>query len=187
MANSKRRCKHCREYVADWVKLPVGTFCSTEHAIEWANAAARKASKKEYKARTNELKRDMLANDRSHWMKKAQIAFNAYIRARDAGKPCISCDRADDGLHQRHASHYRSVGACSSLRFDEANVHASCSICNNHLSGNIVGYRPRLIQKIGISEVERIESAPKTKRWDVGTLKQIESIYTKMLKLLHNS
>lgn len=88
---------------------------------------------------------------------KAQAAFNAWIRLRDQGLPCISCGHPDDGSRQRHASHYRPRGPNPALRFDESNVHASCSICNNHKSGNLTPYRIELIRRIGLAEVERLE------------------------------
>lgn len=182
MSNSKRKCKHCREYVTDWVKLPAGTFCSTEHAIEWANSAARKASKKEYKARTNELKRYMLANDRSHWMKKAQIAFNAYIRARDAGKPCISSGRPLVGKFD--AGHYRSVGAHPELRFCELNCHGQSVADNQHKSGNLVEYRINLISRIGLDAVEWLEGPHEPKKYTIDDLKEIEKEYREKLKKL---
>ena len=97
------------------------------------------------------------AKTRGQHLKELQAAFNAFIRARDAGLPCISCDRPATWNGQWHASHYRSVGSTPSLRFNPLNVHRSCSICNAWLSGNIGGYRPRLIAKIGLEQVEWLE------------------------------
>lgn len=89
-----------------------------------------------------------------YFTQKAQQAFNQYIRTRDADSPCISCGRHHTG--QYHAGHYLTTGAHPELRFDEDNCHKQCSVCNNHLSGNIENYTPKLIEKIGIERFERL-------------------------------
>ena len=54
-------------------------------------------------------------------IREAQVAFNAWVRARDFTQPCISCDAPPpdlSGLHAgRDAGHYRSTGSASHLRF----------------------------------------------------------------------
>ena len=196
MANSQRKCKQCGEYkpAGDGVKSPAGWFCCHAHAVDFAiaksQAAAKRKASASRKAQDADRKMEKAANRKrkmdvkpiSYWMKRAQAAFNAWIRARDAGKPCISCGHPDDGSRQRHASHFRSVGACSSLRFDERNVHASCSICNNWLSGNIGSYKVELIKRIGAEQVEAIESAPKLKKWKKEELLSIEAEYKARLR-----
>ena len=198
MAVSKRKCKQCGEYreAAAGVKVPSGWFCSNDHAVAFAMDSAKKkrdraiakqrseivkkekAERQEHKQRVSDVK------PLSYWMKRAQAAFNAWIRERDSGKPCVSCGHPDDGSRQRHASHYRSVGACSFLRFNELNVNASCSICNNWLSGNIGNYRVELINRIGIERVEWLECQPKTKRWTREELQDVERIYKERLRAL---
>lgn len=186
MANSQRKCKQCGEYkpASDGVKTPAGFFCCHAHAVEFALAKCAAKREKDYAARKRKAHaaRKMEVKPLSYWMKRAQAAFNAWIRARDAGKPCISCGHPDDGSRQRHASHFRSVGACSSLRFDERNVNASCSICNNWLSGNIGRYKVELIRRIGVEHVESIESAPKLRKWTKEELLGIESEYKARLR-----
>jgi len=106
---------------------------------------------------------------------KAQKVFNAYIRKRDEGLPCISC-----GANQtQHAGHYFSAGHFSKLRFDERNVHGQCLRCNYFLHGNTMYYRKGLIDRIGLSEVEKLESeATKVShKWDRFTLIDIIEKY----------
>lgn len=136
-------------------------------------AAKREASKK---------KAEFYDNDRSHQLKLTQSAFNAWIRFRDSGKPCVSCDKPDSGAHQRHASHFRSVGACAELRFNSLNVNTSCSVCNNHLSGNIAGYRPRLIDKIGIELVGWLEGPHEPNKYTCDQLREIRAYYAKLTR-----
>lgn len=89
------------------------------------------------------------------WLNDLQNVFNAYIRKRDEGLPCISCGKFAENYD---ASHYWSVGGYSGLRFDEMNVHKSCTLCNQHLHGNLAEYAPRLIEKIGQAEFDRLKS-----------------------------
>lgn len=201
MSNSKRKCKECGEYfpAGEMVKVPAGMFCCIEHASEWAVKARQKAQDKikrnnayDDKAKRNEMReRDLerlkSVQNISFFHKKAQAAFNAFIRERDKGKPCISCGKPDNGQHQRHASHYRSVGACSSLRYDERNVHAACVTCNNYLSGNLANYRVAMVEKFGSDLVEWIESQPKSFKWTREMLEDIEKQYKLKLKQIKQS
>ncbi len=180
MANSKRKCKHCGEYVNDWVRLPVGTFCTLDHAMEWQAKKRKQDANKAYNKRTNELKRQSRDNDRSYWTKQAQAAFNAFIRQRDKGRPCISCGKPDDG--KRDAGHYRSVGACPELRFEPLNCHAQCVPCNQHRSGNLIEYRIGLVAKVGLESVELLEGPHGAKKYTVQDLKQIVKTYKELIK-----
>ena len=118
-----------------------------------ARKAVEKADKKETKRKLDAMQ------TRPQLLKKAQTAFNAYIRARDKGKPCISCDKPlDGGANTFDAGHYRSVGSAPHMRFVEDNCHGQCKHCNNYLAGNHVEYRKRLVERIGLQAVEIIES-----------------------------
>ena len=78
-------------------------------------------------------------------LNKAQYWFNRYIRLRDYGKPCISCD----STRVAHASHFYPVGQYPSLRFNEMNAHGSCVYCNTYLYGNLHEYRKKIPYRIG--------------------------------------
>ena len=129
-------------------------------AIAYSKRKAEEKRKKLEKADRLEASRRMRERkeklkSRSDWLKDLQRVFNEFIRLRDADLPCISCGRYHNG--QYHAGHYRSVGACPELRFNEDNVHKQCSACNSYLSGNILEYRLGLIEKIGLERVEFLE------------------------------
>jgi len=140
----------------------------------------RKADEAGMKKRRNELKKKVRDEDRSYWLKKAQQSFNAYIRHRDSELPCISCQRHHQG--QYHAGHYRTVGGNPELRFYESNCHKQCSVCNNHLSGNITDYRINLVKKIGIEKVEWIEGPHSPKKYTIDELKAIDKKYRELVK-----
>jgi len=143
---------------------------------ECAVPFARELEAKQNKLRLKKFKQ----NDKSELMKTAQREFNKYIRLRDKDKPCISCSHTGD--RQRHASHYRPVGRNSKHRFNEMNVHSACSICNAHLSGNLIPYREAMIKMYGIKMVEELESDNEPHRYTVGELKDIINKYRKKIK-----
>lgn len=184
MANSKRRCKECGKYelLALCKRHANGWFCSEVCAGVWQINKQRQDREKSYKARTAEKKRQMRDDDRSYWMKKAQSAFNAYIRARDADKPCVSCLRHHQG--QYHAGHYRTTAAAPELRFSELNCHKQCAPCNNHKSGNITEYRIELVRRIGQEAVDWLEGPHEPKKYTVDDLKTIEKEYKEKLRTL---
>lgn len=84
---------------------------------------------------------------------KAGKKFRAFIRKRDEGQPCISCGSCNTS----DASHFYSAGHYPNLEFNEDNCHAACRKCNFFLSGNLNEYRKRLIEKIGLQRVERLD------------------------------
>lgn len=187
----KKKCKICQGLFQPTRSIqPCCNFnCelayATEHAKKKADNRELQEKKKERAAKSevSKKKAEFYDNDRSHQLKLTQATFNAWIRFRDSGKPCVSCDKPDSGTHQRHASHFRSVGACAELRFNSLNVHSSCSVCNNHLSGNIAGYRPRIIDKIGAELVEWLEGPHEPKKYTCDQLREIRAYYAKLTRL----
>ncbi|WP_445570673.1 recombination protein NinG [Pseudomonas sp. E102] len=112
---------------------------------------------------------------RSQHMKEAQVAFNAWVRLRDAGLPCVSCGRHHNG--QWHAGHYRTVGGSPELRFEPLNVWRQCAPCNNHQSGNIVNYRIELVKRIGEEKVAWLEGPHQPRKYTIEELKTIKAKY----------
>ena len=167
--------KKCRVCQAEYTPARMGQkVCSPGCAIQ----DVQKTKRREYRKETRALKEQV--KNRSQWMKEAQQAFNAYIRARDAHLPCISCERHHQG--QYHAGHYRSAGGNPELRFEELNTHKQCMPCNSHLSGNLINYRINLIKKIGLGAVEWLEGPHEPKKYTIENLKEIRDKYRKMEK-----
>jgi hypothetical protein len=148
--------------------------CAAEHARKLSAQKAARAKRDDRKSLRQALEK---AKTRGTHLKELQAAFNAFIRARDANEPCISCDRPATWDGQWHASHYRSVGSTPELRFNEFNVHRSCSICNNFLSGNIGSYRPRLIAKIGLERVEWLEGNHPPQKLTLAEIQELKAHY----------
>lgn len=126
--------------------------CAQTYAVTQRAQKDARANRAERKSLRLALEK---AKTRGTHLRELQSAFNAWVRARDAGRSCISCGRHHQG--QWHAGHYRSVGSEPALRYEPDNVHLQCAPCNVHLSGNLIPYRINLIKKIGLARVEWLE------------------------------
>lgn len=136
----------------------------------------RAIARQELKARREKLK------TKSDWNREAQTAVNKYIFWRDYGQPCIACGRAlNYGVRGGavDASHYRSRGSASHLRFNLFNIHAGCVQCNRDLSGNIIPYRINLIEKVGAERVTQLEHNNEPRKFDIDYLKRVKQIFTR--------
>ena len=147
--------------------------CSWECSLEYNKILKQKKVRKE--------KKEFKENDIAVLKRLAQTLVNKWIRVRDNALPCISCGFNGDS-RQWHASHYMPMGNNSAIRFNEENIHKACSICNNHLSGNLVPYRFALINKIGIDRVEWLEQQKQPKKWSLEELKEIIKTYKEKIK-----
>ena len=119
---------------------------------------------------------------RAAYMKETQSAFNAWVRARDADQPCISCGRHHQGKYD--AGHYRSVGSNPALRFEPLNCHKQCVPCNQHKSGNAIEYRIGLVARIGAEAVAWLEGRHEAKHYSIDDLKAIKAEYQQKLREL---
>lgn len=152
-------------------------------------AAQRRRTEEKAGRQRRKAKRESFKT-KAQWDKEAQSAFNRYIRIRDEGKECVSCGNPLIGKSNYltgsaiDASHYRSRGAASHLKFNVFNVHSACTRCNRQLSGNAVEYRIRLIERIGQERVERLESDNDPRRFDIPYLQRIKSIFTRKARAL---
>jgi hypothetical protein len=175
-ANPEGTCRSCQQ---SFIRLrPMQAVCSFKCATRTVKADKRKEAE-DTRARRVALK------SRRDWLNEAQKAFNAWVRARDAALPCVSCGRHHEG--QYHAGHYLTVGARPELRFTPANCHKQCSACNTHLHGNLVLYRVELVKRIGLAAVEALEGPHPPAKWSADELKTIRDAYRLLAKQLTES
>lgn len=181
----QKTCRECRcKFVPTRAIQPVCADYSC--MVAYANKAAEKSAIARKKRESRQHKEKLEAiKPKSEYLKDAQRFFNQYIRARDEALPCISCGRHHQG--QYHAGHYRTVGSAPHLRFSELNVHKQCAPCNNHLSGNIINYRQRLIEKIGMAAVLGLEGENIPKHYSIDDIKAIKVKYKQITKELKES
>jgi hypothetical protein len=132
-----------------------------ECAVKFAKYERQKAAEETRSKRQRDTYGDI---------KIAQNWCNKYIRLRDKGLPCISCDISDYDLRvsklQWAAGHYMAIGAAPQLRFNEDNIHKQCNRnCNRGKHGNLIEYRKRLIIRIGLERVEALENDDTRANW----------------------
>lgn len=172
---ARRKCKVCNEwFVPQYNDIRIRWCCPEHGAIlameQRAKDKAKEAAKRikeekeaEKAGRKRRQERRQAVKPLSYFRNQAQQAFNEFIRYRDRHLPCISCGRHHDG--QYHAGHYRTTGANPELRFNEDNCHKQCAPCNNHLSGNLMAYRPALIAKIGQERFDVLMGPHEMPKW----------------------
>ena len=112
--------------------------------------------------------------------KKAQRYFNAFIRARDKGKLCVSCDKPL--ANKFDAGHYFS-STHKNTTFNEKNVHGQCVRCNRDLHGNLLNYQIGIEKRIGGDELIKLhEEAHKIRKYTREELNEIIEIYKQKKK-----
>lgn len=175
------RCKHCNNKFEQYQflnKFCKDIDCQVQKSLFLVDKMRKQKIKdinKDVKERKEKLKTT------SDYLKEVQVIFNKWIRLRDAGDVCISCQKT---AKKENAGHYRSVGSCPNLRFEPLNVHLQCEYCNTYQHGNLIPYRQNLIKKIGISSVEWLESHHEPKHYSKSDLIELKQKYRKLIKEL---
>lgn len=169
------RCKNCKDKFEPirWNHK----YCLKDECIKAFVAEVKEKAWKETKTR---MKNDLKTTQ--DWLKEAQTIFNKYIRLRDMGLLCISCNTIPK---KKNAGHYFSSGGHSNVRFDEDNVHLQCEHCNTFLSGNLLNYQIGIEKRIGAEKLIELQGkAHLEKRWTVDELKEIIKKYKKKVRQL---
>lgn len=168
------RCKHCKNKFT-----PIRFNMKYCIETECLKAFSEEINQKTWKETKTRMKNDLKTTQ--DWLKEAQTIFNKFVRLRDQGLNCISCNKPP---LKKNAGHYFSSGGHSNVRFDEDNVHLQCEHCNTFLSGNLLNYQIEIQKKIGAEKLlELQERAHVIKKWSVDELKEIISNYKKKIKL----
>jgi hypothetical protein len=169
------RCKNCKDKFE-----PIRfnhKFCLKDECIK---AFVEEVKVKQWKETKTRMKNDLKTTQ--DWLKEAQAIFNKYIRLRDMGLLCISCNTVPK---KKNAGHYFSSGGHSNVRFDEDNVHLQCEHCNTFLSGNLLNYQIGIEKRIGAEKLIELQSkAHLEKRWSVDELKEIIKDYKTKVRQL---
>ena len=157
----------CQVCDAEFDKSRMGqVVCGVKCAqrLPVVNRKAEKAAAKKTRAQLAALK------PRKQWLAEAQVAFNAWVRARDVWMGCISCGTMAGKVN---AGHYLSVGARPELRFEPLNVNRQCERCNTYLHGNLIAYRHALLRRIGAERVDWLEGPHEAKKHSIDELRQM--------------
>jgi hypothetical protein len=170
------RCKNCRNKFE-----PIRfnqKFCLEPECVRvWVESEKAKVWKKTKAKMKNDLETIQ------ELIKATQIIFNKYIRLRDKGQVCISCQKK---LKEGNvdAGHMWSAGGHSNLRFNEFNVNAQCSRpCNKDKAGDINNYRLGFVERYGIEKLNEIDSLAKIERkFSKEELKELMQVYKNKIK-----
>ena len=164
------RCKHCKNKF-----IPIRFNMKYCIETECLRAFSEEIKQKTWKETKTRMKTELKTTQ--DWLKEAQTIFNKYIRERDNGQLCISCNTIPK---KKNAGHYFSSGGHSNVRFDEDNVHLQCEHCNTFLSGNLLNYQIGIEKRIGAERLIELQGkAHKEKKWSVEELKEIIKKYQK--------
>jgi hypothetical protein len=181
-----RVCKVCKE---SYEKQRMGQrVCGPKCAVDLARIDREKKEADERRdSRAADRKRKEEMMSRPEWVEAAQKAFNAYIRARDADKPCICCGKPFEPQKfggSMDAGHYLSRGAAPHLRFDERNCHGQRKNCNRPGGTTREAFRAGMIARIGLEAVEALEADQTPRKYSIAELKEIKATYKRKLKEL---
>lgn len=142
-APKQKKCKVCcSSYTPIDGRLQRVCFDPT-CAVEYVRRQKAKSLKREKREGRERLK--TLTN----LCAEAQPDVNRYVRIRDHGKGCISCDSPtiDD------AGHFFPIGSkwrVNRIRFDTRLIHGQCRQCNSYTGGgNIHGYIAGIRKRYG--------------------------------------
>lgn len=170
-----KKCKYCKEQY-----FPKTTLQKCCYNYECIKQAVKDAELKTWNKKKTKLKKDLMTA--SDWLKIAQQTFNKFIRERDKGQMCISCEQKPKKIN---AGHYFSAGGHSNVRFNEDNVHLQCEKCNQFLSGNLLNYQIGIEKRIGGERLLQLhELAHVIKKWTIEELQEINTVYKEKLKEL---
>lgn len=172
------------------IKVPVGNFCGQDCINDFLKDCTEKENKKNLnkaygKGSGRKKGKTQAQCDKDLKTRKnaAKDACHAYIRERDKNDLCICCNKPLGKDY--HAGHYIESGNNPKIRYDERNIHGQRLDCNFFKSGDSGMYRVNLIKKIGLGEVERLESMKGgTVKRTAQDYKEIEIYYKRKLKEL---
>jgi hypothetical protein len=167
------RCKNCKEKFEP-IKF-LQKYCLKDECLRVFVADLKEKTWQKTKAKA---KLDLMTL--SDYLKLTQQIFNKYVRLRDNGKVCISCQKPPK---KKNSGHYFSSGGHSNVRFDEDNVHLQCEHCNTFLSGNLLNYQIEIEKRIGAEKLIELQAkAHLVKKWSIDELKELMVIYKKKIK-----
>lgn len=182
MAKKKCATKNCENEFIQYNSLT--KYC-VPCAIKLAKPKVQKEIIKKEKERKKELKEKLKTV--SDYRKDARYWFQRYIRIRDLGKTCISCNTLLTDIRDYDAGHYFNAKSYPTLLFDEFNVSGQCKFCNDHLSGNLIAYRKGLINRYGVDVLINLDLKAEDKKTRTLTKEyyiEISNKYKEIVKTL---
>jgi len=170
-----KKCKECNATFVPYKTTDRLCYVCTKTRIALKNLEKIK------KEKVKKQKEDLLTLQ--DYLKLAQQVFNKYIRLRDEGLVCISCQKP---MRKGNidAGHLWSAGGHSNVRFNELNVNAQCSRpCNKDKAGDINNYRLGFVKRYSVEQLDELDKiANVTRKWTKDELKNLIAEYKEKIK-----
>lgn len=182
MLTTKLKPKKCRGCSSAFMPVrPTQVVCGLMCGLEVGRKKRLAQEAKAARADRAETRKKLEAHEPIRKLiARAQVSFNAFIRARDKEKGCFVCGRpfleGVDGRVQ-HAGHVRSRGAADHLRFNEDNVHGECEGCNGPHGAKPHQIKAGAIARIGQERYDALEADNDVHKWQRDEVIEIKKTY----------
>jgi len=168
------RCKNCKEKFE-----PVRfnqKYCFDPECVKvWVTTE----QEKQWKKKKAKLKVELMT--KKDYEKILQQLVNKYVRMRDKGQPCISCQKPIKG--KMDAGHLYAVGNYPSVRFNLKNINGQCINCNQYNGGAINDYRLNFVLKYSREDLEELDIlAHQQRQYSVTEIKEMIHEFKELTK-----
>lgn len=171
MAKTKTCKCGCKQKSApeEGVIVNMAWFVSFDHAIKHGMklgkastkrqlAKKEKADRKDLKERKEAIKK---RTGKNGYYDNLKTQLHKYIKhVLRKGEPCYTCNKQQsptDSGGAFHVGHFIPQKQVDPRRFMLMNLRMQCYRCNTHNSGMRMEYRQRLVEEIGLEQVEWLE------------------------------
>jgi hypothetical protein len=183
----KGKCPSCNK-LGTLKRFGLTYLCNSECAFQLARKKKTidKGSKIKKKEAASEF-RQLKENTPKTRKAASKISCHTYIRARDVGKPCITCPKLlVEGDFD--AGHFMESGNFSFTRYHEDNIHGQCKKCNRFKGGMLIEYEKNIRLKLGDEKVDWIHANKnKVTKRTIEDYRDIEKHYKDMLRQLQSN
>lgn len=200
MANSKLKCKGCKEYYRVKENHPsFRRWCSDKCALDIVTKSRLKERERAKKQQIWQKKEDKRVKkywkqkkkeliSRTKWYNRLQSLVNQFVtKVRDKDKGCFTCGKTTPTV-KYDAGHCFTRKARPDIRFDLHNIHKQCSVeCNQHGSGMRAEYFEAIVDKYGKDELARLKLEGKPLKEQFPHWEDIENEIIRYRKLLRDN
>lgn len=166
MANSKLRCRHCKDYFArEQIQEHPKGFCTFDHAVEFGLKKAKEKREKQRKAKhAADLKR-VRRNPRAEALIAAQLLARISRADDDGYCTCVTCGKVGKYNDGFDGGHFIAKSKSTYWMLDPRNIHPQCKACNGDgmkFHGKEVDYTLWMIDHYGREFVEQMKEQQRT-------------------------
>ena len=168
------RCKNCKQ-LFEPVRFNQKYCFDPECVKVWVTTE----QDKQWKKKKAKLKVELMT--KKDYEKILQQLVNKYVRMRDKGQPCISCQKPIKG--KMDAGHLYAVGNYPSVRFNLKNINGQCINCNQYNGGAINDYRLNFVLKYSREDLEELDIlAHQQRQYSVTEIKEMIHEFKELTK-----